>query len=335
MFSEKTALHQRQKKHCHGQLRTVSVDVTPKCNMHCPHCYAETFRNSKAIDINLMVDALQEFHDLGVFHWVLQGGEPIVDSQRLEYILLGCYPDESYITVVSNGWEMTADRIYWLKQLKVDKIAFSMDSGLPQEHDANRLKGSFDKVCNAVDMVIKAGLFTSVSVTVTHDSLYTEGFNAVLDFAKSRKIRVDIQIAEPVGKWDGQKDFLINSQDAAYIKRMQMELPALANGQRAVHRDIYAGDRDHCPAGTEFMAVSSDGHVLPCNFLQYSLGRIGEFPVKKMREAIISSPWFDGSHSNCILGEDDNFIESFVMPYKGKIKPIDAYVAFNIKKPEE
>jgi MoaA/NifB/PqqE/SkfB family radical SAM enzyme len=300
--------------------------------MSCSHCYAETFRKSKPVDINILVAALKEFHDLGVFHWVLQGGEPIVDTKRLEAILLGCYPDESYITIVSNGWEMTEDRINWLKQLKVDKIAFSMDSGISHEHDAIRLPGSFKKVCDAVDNVLKLGLLTSVSITVTRNSLYSEGFNAALEFAKSRKIRCDIQIAEPVGKWDGKKDFLIRPQDAAYLKKLQLELPPLANGQRAIHRDIYAGNRDHCPAGTEFMAISSDGHVLPCNFLQYYLGRVGELPIKEMRDAIISSPWFDGTQPRCILGEDDQFIDSFIEPYKDKIKPLDAYKIFNINQ---
>lgn len=333
MYAEKHALHQRQKSHCPGQLHTVSLDVTPMCNMNCSHCYAETFRKSTPVDINVLVAALKEFHDLGVFHWVLQGGEPVVDTKRLEAVLRGCYPDESYITVVSNGWEMTKDCIHWLKQLKVDKIAFSMDSGISHEHDAIRLPGSFEKVCNAVDNVLAEGLLTSVSVTVTRNSLYSEGFNAALDFAKSRKIRVDIQIAEPVGKWDGKKDFLIRPQDAAYLKKLQLELPPLTNGQRAIHRDIYAGNRDHCPAGTEFMAISSDGHVLPCNFLQYYLGKIGEFSIKEMRDAIISSPWFDGTQPRCILGEDDNFIDSFIVPHKDKPKPLDAYTVFSIKQP--
>jgi len=176
MYREKPILHQRQKAHRLGQLRTVSVDVTPMCNMNCHHCYAETFRKSTAVDINVLVAGLKEFHDLGVFHWVLQGGEPIVDTKRLEAILLGCYPNDSYITVVSNGWEMTKDRIHWLRQLKVDKIAFSMDSGISHEHDAIRLPGSFEKVCNAVDNVLAEGLFTSVSITVTRISLYSEGF---------------------------------------------------------------------------------------------------------------------------------------------------------------
>ncbi|MFH0899280.1 MAG: radical SAM protein [Pseudomonadota bacterium] len=334
MYAEKPALHRRQRLHRAGELRTVSVDVTPQCNMSCNHCYAETFRRSTPVDMDVLVAALEEFHDLGVFHWVFQGGEPIVDLERLEAVLLACHPDESYITVVSNGWEMTRDRIHWLRQLKVDKIAFSMDSGIPHEHDAGRLPGSFARVCKAVDDVVAEGLLASVSITVTRTSLYSEGFRAALAFAQSRRIRVDIQIAEPVGRWEGRTDILIRPEDAAYLKKLQTELPVLPNGQWAAHRDIYSGKQDHCPAGTEFMAVSSSGHVLPCNFLQYHLGKIGKIPIEEMRNAIVSSPWFDGTQARCVLGEDQDFIGSFVLPYQDTPKPLDAYSVFGIRRPE-
>jgi MoaA/NifB/PqqE/SkfB family radical SAM enzyme len=333
MYSEKPLLHQRQNAYQPGQLRTVAVDVTPVCNMTCAHCYAETFRKSTPLDLDLMVRALHEFHDIGVFHWVFQGGEAILAVDRLETMLRECHPDESYITLVSNGWAMTPDRIRWLKDRKVDKIAFSMDSGVEAEHDAQRLPGSFQRVCQAVDAVLDEGLFTSISITVTRDSLYEDGFKHALEFAQSKGIRMDVQIAEPVGKWDGQKDLLIRPEDAAYLKKLQQELPRLANGQTAIHRDIFIRDRDHCPAATEFMALSSDGHVLTCNFLQFSLGKVGEMSISAMREAIMSSPWFDGSKPNCICGEDDTFIDTFIVPHTGRPKPLDAYDVFSIPRP--
>jgi len=285
------------------------------------------------VDIKVLCAALKELHDLGVFHWVLQGGEPILDPPRLEAVLRGCYPEESYITVVSNGWAMTPERIRWLRELQVDKIAFSMDSGVPQEHDMGRRPGSHARVCAAVENVLAAGLLCSVSITVTHENLHTEGFTRALAFASARGIRVDVQVAEPVGRWDGQKEVLVRPEDAAYLKRLQRETPRLANGQWAVHRDLFCGDRDHCPAGTEFMALSSDGHVLPCNFLQYSMGRIGEMPIGKMREALLASRWFDGTHPVCICGEDHEFIDHHIVPYKDRPKPLDAYTTFQIDRP--
>lgn len=333
MYSEKPLLHLRQKQHRPGMLRTVALDVTSKCNMSCAKCYAETFVNAPPVDLDILARALDEFYELGVFHYVLQGGEAITDPHRLESILTHCHPDETYINVISNGWGVTRNKVRWLKKLKVDKIAFSLDSGISEEHDADRLPGSYEWVMKAIDTVLDEGLLTSISIVVTHESLYSEGFNRALEFAKAKNIKMDVQIAEPVGKWDGLKDMLVTPEDAAYIKKLQQELGRLPNGQWMIGRDIYSGDRDHCPAATEFVGLSSSGELLPCNFLQYSLGNIRDHSIREMRAAILKSPWFDGEHPNCICGEDHTFIEHFITPFINQAKPLDAYPVFGIARP--
>jgi MoaA/NifB/PqqE/SkfB family radical SAM enzyme len=325
-------LHERQKRHDPGSLRTIAMDVTSRCNMTCSHCYAETFNKVDEMSLEVMKSAFDQFHQLGVFHYVFQGGEPTVSLKRLEFALRNCYPDETYINVVSNGWEMTQERIAWLRDLKVDKICFSMDSGIPADHDANRLPGSWAKVAQAVDDVLAAGLFTSVSTVVTHSNLHGEGFQKVLDFAKGKGIRVDVQIAEPVGKWDGIKEDLITPEDAAYLKSLQQNLGKTATGQAAIHRDIYCGDCDHCPAGTQFMALTANGNLLPCNFLQYTLGNVADDSIAAMRKDLLDSPWYDDSHGVCICGEDDQFIDSFITPFTDRPKPLDAYEVFKLPR---
>jgi MoaA/NifB/PqqE/SkfB family radical SAM enzyme len=333
MYANKPLLHKRQEISVPGTLRTVTLDVTSKCNMTCSKCYAETFVGREPLGFEHLAKALQEFYELGVFHYVLQGGEAITDPARLEFILRNCHPDESYINVISNGWGMTRKKIQWLKALKVDKIAFSLDSGIEKEHDQDRLQGSYKWVCSAIDTVISEGLLTSISIVVTHESLHSDGFNRALDFIKSKGIRMDVQIAEPVGKWDGKKDMLITPEDAAYIKQLQHECGRLPNGQMVINRDIFSGSCDHCPAATEFMSLSVDGELLPCNFLQYSLGNVREYKIKDMRDAILKSDWFDGNQPVCICGEDFNFIDQFISPYVGKPKPLDAYAVFDLIKP--
>jgi len=332
MYSKKPKLHKRQKLHKPGNLRTLSLDVTPWCNMECPHCYAVTFANVEPIALNILQEAMDEAYEMGVFHYVFQGGEPIVDSARLEAILRMCHPDETYLNVVTNGWDMTLERIRWLKDLKVDKIAFSLDSGIEEQHDANRRRGSYRRTLEAIDNVLNEGLLASISIVVTHQSLYSEGFKRAYEYAKSQGIRIDVQIAEPVGKWDGKKEYLMTPQDSEYIKRLRMNSPVLKNGQIMVNRDIFTGAQDHCPAGTEFMALTANGLLLPCNFLQFSLGNIRDKTITEMRNALLSNSWFNGKHPVCLCGEDPQFIDTFIMPYLGQEKPLDAYKIFNLKE---
>jgi MoaA/NifB/PqqE/SkfB family radical SAM enzyme len=334
MYAEKPLLHARQKAQVAGSLRTIALDVTSHCNMTCPHCYAETFNRVEMIDLDTLGVALEEFYRLGVCHYVLQGGEPITALKRLEFILRHCHPDETYINVVSNGWSMDRDRIRWLKDLKVDKIAFSLDSGIEAEHDANRLPGAFNRVLAAIDDVQAEGLLASISTVVTRTSLYGEGFRRAYDIARAKGIRLDVQIAEPVGKWDGQTDLLIRPEDAAWIKRLRAEAGTTATGQPMINRDIYCGDCDHCPAGVEFMSLTADGQLLPCNFLQFTLGRVGDKPIADMRADLLRSPWFRGTVENCLCGENDDFIARYIVANKDRPKPLDAYALFDLSSPQ-
>ena len=77
----------------------------------------------------------------------------------------------------------------------------------------------------------------------------------------------------------------------------------LPNGQRMINRDVYSGHYDHCPAGTEFMAISADGNFLPCNFMQFTLGNVADKSCKQMREDLLKCDWFGWSSSPCLCGE--------------------------------
>lgn len=333
MYADKEKLHEKERNKKPGTFWTILIDVTYRCNMNCQHCYAEPFVGVKPVEFEALKRMFEEAHMLGVSHYVLLGGEPIMDRERTAFILNSCYPEESYITVASNGWSMTCDTIRWLKELKVDKISVSLDSGIEEEHDANRRPGSFKRVMEAIDNILAEGLNAAIDVVVTHQSLYSEGFKKAYEYSKAKGVRLDLQIAEPIGKWDGRKDVLITPEDAEYIKKLQTECPVLPNGQRMIKRDIFNfGGKDHCPAGTGFLHITADGEVFPCNFLQFTLGNIRDKSLTKMRNDVLTNPWFNTTtHPCCLAGEDHKFIDTYIMPNRYKTKPLDAYAVFNLK----
>lgn len=335
MYKLKTKLHERQRQYKAGNLQTLIVDVTNKCNMHCQFCYAEPFAKSKPVELEILKKALDEAYDMGVFHYTLMGGEPFADYERLKKIITMLHPDETYINIVSNGWMLTSEKVEELRELGVDKITFSLDSGIEDEHDRNRMPGSYKRVLEAIDMVTESGLLSAISTVVTHESLYSEGFQKAYQIAKEKGIRFEVQIAEPVGKWDGNRECLITKEDADYIYKLYQDSPIMDNGQIMVKRDLYRGHSDQggkvcCPAGKEFMSITADGNFLPCNFIQASLGNIKDKSLREMRNDLLKSKWFCNEYPYCILGECDEYFDEVVMKYKDEEKPLDAYKVFDL-----
>ncbi len=335
MYADKPKLHEREKRHKHGELKSLHLDVTNKCNMKCRFCYAETFVNKELVPLEVLQKTLEEAYEMGVTHYCLTGGEVCADYERLKKIISMIHPEETFINIISNGWGMTRERIWELRGLQVDKIAFSLDSGIEAEHDGNRMPGSFKRVLEAIDHVLEAGLLCGISTVVTHESLYSEGFRKAYGIAKEKGIRFEVQIAEPVGKWDANRECLITKEDSRYIDNLRENGPVMDNGEKMVRRDIYQRDGVYCKAGSEIMSISADGNCMPCNYIQATLGNIRERTLKEMREDLLQSEWFNKEHDYCILGECDRFIEEIVLKYKDCEKPLDAYEVFGLKRKHE
>lgn len=330
MYSEKPKLHEREKNRKQPGLKSLVLDVTNKCNMKCSFCYAEPFAKTEPVDLVVLKKALDEAYDMGVSHICLMGGEVCADYERLKAIIPLTHPDETYLNIVSNGWGMSKERISELRHMWIDKITFSVDSGIEKEHDKSRMPGSFKRIMEAIDNVKAEGLQAGISTVVTHTSLYSEGFKKAYDIAKEKGIRFDVQIVEPVGKLDGIQDDLITKEDADYIYKLYEASPIVDDGRKMIKRDLYRNGVS-CPAGKEFMSISADGNFLPCNFLQASLGNIKDRSLKEMREDLLKSKWFSEEHAYCLMGECKQFFDEFVYPNKDKKKPLDAYKLFCLK----
>jgi len=275
-----------------------------------------------------------ELYHMGVTHYVLQGGEPLMDMERLGAIINMIYPDETYVNVVTNGWHINKDTVKKLKALKVDKICFSLDSGFEDEHDANRMPGSYKRVLQGIDDVLDEGLLTSVSIAVTHSTLYSESYNKILRYANSKQIRVDTQLAQPIGGWAGHFDQIVTDEDSEYLSRLCYNAPPLTNGLMAIKRDIFTDTPgvERCPAGTEILDITVDGNLLPCVYVQCTLGNIRDRSIKEMRDDLLKSPWFDGKHKKCLTGQNLEFIKKYNIPYLDTVKPMDAYKIFGLRR---
>jgi hypothetical protein len=248
------------------------------------------------------VAVIRELLGLGVIAFEFQGGEVFLRPD-FEELVRACEPRRSYVSIVTNGLLLTEENMARLKSWGVDQLNISIDSGIPEEHDAFRgLPGTWQKAARAVELGRRRGFKVTVFTTVTHESLYTEGFDRIKDFCLDRGVVLWILIGIPVGNWAGQTDVLIDETDHAYLEGCaRLEQPHRRDLRPAHHRGVPVGQRGFYldPYGELSRVRSSMPRSATCGNTGCATSSIA--PHLEVRT---NSPV-------CLIGEDREFIASY------------------------
>lgn len=145
------------------------LSLTSTCNLNCAGCYAKAagIRDpAKGLDYEDWADIISQAKDLGVFGFVLAGGEPFMFPGILD--LCEEFKDRLFI-IVTNGTKLGASEIKRLKSLPNAIILVSLE-GDEDMTCRRRGKGVFTKASNTLYELAKAGIVSGVSATITRDN---------------------------------------------------------------------------------------------------------------------------------------------------------------------
>lgn len=301
-----------------AMLRTLDMSVTSVCNLKCKHCYASGYRNFDDLELEFWEKTIKEAKALGAFHFIIQGGEPLLLRDRLKSILGFIEPESSFINLITNCTLTDDATLSWLKDEGVDKLCVSLDSGIPEEHDDNRgEEGCFKR---AVDTVFRArdmGFQVSLSTVVSHENIHSEGIKALFDFAVRHRMRLDIQVASPTGRLWGRTDLICDEEDSAFLKK-KMENTTVTDecGQLyLLNRDLYPRyGKEGCPALKNFLSITSSGEILPCTFIHISLGNVRDVSLSEALEKGLRIKYLKEYWPCCLCGEDKEFLDKYLVP---------------------
>lgn len=100
----------------------LSIHLSKRCNLHCPHCYQNTYK-SQIISLNNIQKAVKIFNPKWL---VLYGGEPMVEKETIKKILKE-FPNKKFL-IYTNGtiWD---DEIF----NRLDKIVVTIESFFYEE----------------------------------------------------------------------------------------------------------------------------------------------------------------------------------------------------------
>lgn len=283
--------------------RTVTFQVTDKCNLACTYCYQinKSVRRMKFEDAKLFIDKLLSGED-GFNEYVsvknspgivieFIGGEPflevdlidqIVDYFRLRTIELNHpWADKFCISICSNGVLYTDPKVQKFLQKNKDCISFSVTlDGNKELHDACRVfpdgRGSYDLAEYATQDWMNRGYYMGSKITISPDNLpYI--YDALMHIVGLGYTEVNancVYEAEWTDEQAGQlyhlmkkfADFMLS--DNKY-KLLDCSLYQSTLGHPKEETDL----QNWCGGTGSMLSMDPDGWLFPCiRYMESSLG---------------------------------------------------------------
>jgi len=175
-----------------GKLKQVFLYITNKCNLHCQYCLYKTNLSGKEMNYDTACTLLKLFYDYGAKKITLIGGEPTLyddenDNNRLfniiEYALNLGY---EYIRLDTNG-QFNSDLLFNETFQKIDDLAFSLDSNIPEINDKYRGSGSFYKCITNIRIASELGYKITTTSCIHEDNI--QFMDEMIDFFQGLNIK--------------------------------------------------------------------------------------------------------------------------------------------------
>jgi len=289
-------------------------EITRSCNLHCIYCHVDAHQNPMKGELT-REEKLQLVHQVaeaGTNALMIAGGEPLT-SPDLPEMIHEAHQKGLYTVLITNGTLLSRENAFSLKQAGLDYVKVSVDSVLPEIHDALRGKGCWEKAITGVQNAVEAGIVTGMSITATQANFSEipkivrmakelgckriiifnfvprgRGGNEMeldLDGEKRRKM-LHLIMAETRCKILGESPLEISTtapQAPLVADRILREFSfnQLARGAMNLlpYGRIQAGAAffsKGCSAGITLLSVDPDGSIRPCDMLPFKIGNIRE-----------------------------------------------------------
>ena len=285
LFFARTALWQGRAARLRAQVAAEGVTVPPiaifsitnKCNLKCKGCYAQAIRSDAPDELSAekLRQIVAEADELGVSFFVIAGGEPLT---RPEIVDIAADFSHIIFLLVTNGLLLDGSLIERLKTQRNTVPVLSIE-GNQAETDERRGRGVHERLQGKMAALKKAGIFFSLSLTVTRTNFETvtdESFvqRAVDDGCRLFLFLEYTPIREGTEEWvitDAQRDAM-KSLVSSFRKRFPAVFIAVPWDEE---------EQGGCLAsGRGFVHISASGDLEPCPFAPYSDTNLLKVPFR-------------------------------------------------------
>ena len=294
--------------------RGIDLNLHNACNLRCKYCFTNSPKGDHVkeyLSPKVIGDLADQADELGYFEFDLQGGELLLQPEKLFSVLEAIRPERFYLYVTTNGFYLDEKMAKKLAEYKVSRVSVSIDSMDEKIHDEIRgRKESWRRAIEGLKHVKAAGMDPYLNITVGHYNADTEHFKQLLDYSKDNNYKTLLNVAVPAGMWQKMTDIICDDKDREYLKKMRKEYKNLV-------RNMWNPfDRNHekilgCTTVNR-LYITPIGDVLVCPYVHIKIGNIFESSLKEIVDYGFSIKYFRNHSNLCLAGEDKEFIKKFM-----------------------
>jgi len=251
----------------------VQYSLLNACNAACAYCNCPQ-RPDRHVGVDTHLQVLRDFARLGAARIKFLGGEPLL-SPHIDRLVDEVKRLGMRAAMVTNGF-LVPQRIDLVR--RIDEIVISID-GREAAHDAQRGRGTWARVMEAIEVCARERLDFFLSAVVTRQSLGE--IDWLIEAARRFRVMVNFQIPQsnpemygPAARtWLPDPDS-VRAVVSRIIAAKEAGAPVLFTARSyrrtldwsdySVERIERPGERSPCTAGRYFLQVEPNGDVYPC-----------------------------------------------------------------------
>ena len=149
----------------------MRISVIDSCNLNCYYCNpCDNNEHCHALNILSVKEVLcivRAAKRLGIKHFRLTGGEPLLHPQLDEMVLqIKKIPGVSSVSLTTNA-VLLAQHAKWLKEAGIDSINVSLDTIDASEYERITKKPLLEEVKHGINAAIECGIRVKINVVLT------------------------------------------------------------------------------------------------------------------------------------------------------------------------
>ncbi len=308
-------------------IRAIEYAVTYDCQASCAKCSAVKMKDPGRE--KLTPAQLRQLGDdcfrLGNYEVNFTGGEPLL-ADDLEDIVTYFHPEASFVGVNTNGALLDRRRLVALRDAGVDVIKISLDSPVPEEHDASRgIDGLYHHIFDVLRQIREIrGLRGHLCMVTTREAVERGQVRQVLDLADAHDATMGLVFPASIGGWSRKHEVLLSEEHRRALQGFADEPRVFLQGNVGQKGFV-------CPCGTSEIYITCYGDVIPCPFIQIAFGNVGEEGFDAIYRRMSTWKTKNTDATVCSSAEDRRFVKEYVAPIQAcDVTPVrhDQHPAF-------